>query len=361
LGTLRFVAQNACDALVFIPKHNNALRMRMHALTLSSGKPRGLLLGVLLAVASVTAGVAQQSDCADVEPRQNGWGFFGRRTSCRDVVQNGSCERYTGDGFCLLSCGACPAAEVAGEEAPPEDAPPEELDDESAAAAAYREKLMEEVAIMEDGQTEVEQLPTLTYEGDLPAVGGGSIDDGVDSADSVGSDEEGVDVGEDGVAFAAVEGDGAVATCDRGSALDALASADSPLETLIQIAEALNVASVLGDPSIEFTLFAPVDSAWDDVFPDLETQLEDVDGTRDVLFTHIVADSLLESLQNGSIEPLSGATLFVRDGDRVISRAATGNVIDTLVGCNWIVHIIDGVLGEQADQVNPDFAQILRG
>ena len=336
--------------------------MLMNAHTLSPGKPRGLLLGVLLAVASVAPVVsAQQSDCADVEPRQNGWGFFSRRTSCRDVVQNGSCERYTGDGFCLLSCGACPAAEVAGEEAPPEEAPPEELDNESAVAAEYRDKLMEEVAIMEDGLTEVEQLPTLTYAGDLPAIGGGSIDDGVDSADSVGSDEEGVDVGEDGVAFAAVEGDGAVAICDRGSALDALASADSPLETLIQVAEALNVASVLGDPSVEFTLFAPVDSAWDAAFPDLDTQLEDVDGTRDVLFTHIVADSLLDSLQNDSIEPLSGATLFVRDGDKVISRAATGNVIDTLVGCNWIVHIIDGVLGEQADQVNPDFAQILRG
>lgn len=314
-----------------------------------------LLLGTLSAWASDEA-------CVDVQPPATGFGFFRRSEDCREVVERGRCSDRVAEGYCLLSCEACvvaspPAQEPAAEEAPPavED---EELDPEAAAAAAYREELLEQVAIMEDGTAEVEELPSLMYDREIPPTPA----------------TDGFNLPPNQVAFASVEqapspeqapvseqAPSPEPQCDDASALSAIMGRN--LTTLVDVAELMNVASVLNDTRIKFTLFAPDNSAWD-VFPDLDTQLEDLQGTRSYLFSHIVTDQLLERLEDGKIEALSGAVLFLRDdGTRVISSAATGNVVETIVGCTWVVHVIDNVLGEEplAGGLNPDFQAILRG
>lgn len=319
------------------------------------------LLAAVLAAVGHRGTHAQGADCVDREPQRTGWGWFARTVSCVQVVETGQCEGYTADGYCLVSCDACPKPVTA--EAPETEtaaaataatAATDNLDPEAAAAAAYREELLEQVAIMEDGTGEVEVLPSLVYDRELPdtpATAAAGIPKGEVQAEIGGAEDE-----EDGVLFAAVEGD-VEPSCDEGSALGALTRAN--LTTLVELAGNLNIGSVLNDTSVPFTLFAPTNEAFEKAFPDLEKQLEDVDGTINIVFTHIVADKLLKTLVDGSINPLSGAVLFVRDG-AIISRAATGHVLETYSGCNWVIHVIDDVLGEDNAE-NPDFRAILQG
>jgi uncharacterized surface protein with fasciclin (FAS1) repeats len=311
---------------------------------------RTWLVSLLFQACLMSAGALAQGDCADVEPPATGFGFFRRSLTCSQVAGRGQCASNVSQGYCLQTCDACPAPEAAPEPVVEQEDSPDtgvDLDPETAAAAAYREQLLEQVAIMEDGTAEVEALPSLMYDRDLPPM-----------------------PEEDGVAYAAVEEDSSDAgevevleidepLCDEGSALNALVQAN--LTTLIEVAESINVASVLNDTTITFTLFAPNNEAWETAFPDLEKQLEDSEGTTNLVFTHLIADQQLEELVDGSVTPLSGAVLFIRDGDKIISRAATGNVLDTIVGCNWVVHVIDDVLGEDSAEASPDFAEILRG
>ena len=308
-----------------------------------------------------TSGVwASEGACVDVQPPATGFGFWRRAEDCGDVSRRGACSEKVAEGYCLLTCEACVVASPAAEELAAGAALPvvvdEDLDPEEAAAVAYREELLEQVAIMEDGTAEVEELPSLVYDRELPPTP-------ATNGFNVNSEQ-------DEIAYAAVE-QAPVAEqapvvepgCDEASALDAIIGKN--LTSLIEIVELLNVASAVNNTDINFTLFAPDNSAWETAFPDLDAQLEDLDSTKEYLFSHIVPDQLLENLSDEKTEALSGAVLFVRDdGAKVISSAATANVLETIVGCSWVVHVIDNVLGEEPvgdAGLNPDFQQILRG
>lgn len=317
-----------------------------------------LLLSAVLLLGTSTAWASDEA-CVDIQPPSTGFVFWRRSEDCVAVVQRGACGDRVSEGYCLLSCDACvvaspPAPETAAEEVLPaaEDG---DLNPEAAAAAAYREELLEQVAIMEDGTADVEELPSLVYDREIPPTP-------VNAGFNVNREQ-------DEIAYAAVEqapvpeqATVEEPQCIETSALDAIISRN--LTTLVEIAELINVASVLNDTSINFTLFAPDNSAWDAAFPDLDPQLEDLESTKSYLFSHIATDQMLENLSDGRIVALSDAVLFVRnDGTKVISSAATGNVLETIVGCTWIVHVIDNVLGEKpvVGGLNPDFQEILRG
>lgn len=339
----------------------------------------GRVMSILLLSVFLGSTRASEGGCVDVQPPSTGFGFFRRTVTCAQVADRGNCEDNVASGYCLLTCEACPVPPPVVEEASPVEEMPfivtaptpeaDELDPEAAAAAAYREELLEQVAIMEDGTGEVEELPSLVYDRDLPLtpiVENATVNGGVPvvSEPSVEVPVADAPVAEGPVAEAPMaEGPVVEPLCDDRSALAFLAGRN--LTTLIQAAELLNVASVLNDTSIKFTLFAPDNEAWEEAFPDLDKQLEDLESTREYLFSHIVADQILDELSDGKITPLSEAVLFVReDGTQIISRASTANVLETVVGCTWVVHVIDDVLGEGlpgASNVNGDFRQILQG
>lgn len=296
---------------------------------------------VLLAASTAAQIAAAQGGCQDVEPPASGW-IFRRQATCAEEKERGECIDLTEQGYCLLTCGACPQEQSVQETSPESVAETGgDLDEEAAQAAAYQNMLLEEAAKMED-EMEVEELPALIYDKELP----GDADDNK-----------------------APVGEPVVPSCVQSSALDALKA--NNLTSTVAAASSINVQSVLSDQSIQYTLFAPTDSAWNSTaetlgVESLEELLEDTETTKALVFSHLIPDLLITDLaEDGtSLEALSGAVIFVGDrGKELVSRAATAGVEKKIVGCNWVIYVVDNVLGEEARDggVNEDFEAILRG
>lgn len=317
------------------------------------------ILVALLATVSVSA----QDECSD--RTRPVFGFFRRPASCESLKENGECQELVQEGYCLKTCGACgvtkPVSPTAGSQtsddteqveepdsmATESSVPAPEPDEDEKKASEYQEKLLDEVASIEDGENSkaVEVLPTLTMAAAAPA-------------------EEPVEKPK-GPAPKAI-------SCNL-SALQMIRN-NTELSTMYQAVKALNLSKVFENPDIQYTLFAPVDTAWDAAAESLGTTVDDILEQREVLmelvFSGIISDMIVDAdavISSQTLDSQSGAVLFFKYDDgyqtEVISRFGTGTVIDTYTGCNYLIHTIDGVLAETVGKngTNPDFTESMKG
>lgn len=310
---------------------------------------------VAVILASVLTSVPAQDECSD--RTRPVYGFFRRPESCETLKENGDCKELVREGFCLKTCGSCKDSESAAPPPPesieqsassPPVAPAPELDDDEKKAAAYQEKLLEQVASIDDEETSemVEILPALELKAPAP--------------------------GAEPVVTMPTTPASKPISC-KITALDVIQE-DKNLTIFVQAVEALNLTKVLTNPDIQYTLFAPTDVAWTaaaEAYGKTITEiLEDKDFLQELVFSGIISDMIVDGdavISSQTLETQSGAVLFFKYNDvygtEVISRFGTGTILDTYIGCNFLVHTIDEVLAETTgvNGANPDFTESLKG
>ncbi len=311
------------------------------------------LLSAILA--ALLASVSAQDECSD--RTRPVYGFFRRPASCETLKENGECKDLVQEGYCLKTCGSCPVSKSVPPP-PPESteestsvevvAPAPELDEDEKKAVEYQEKLLEQVASIDDEETSemVEILPSLTMEAPAPTT-------------------------EPVVTIPAAPVRKPISCKVR--ALDMLQD-DKNLTTYVQAIEALNLTKVLSNPNLPYTLFAPINDAWaaaaegyGKTTPEI---LEDKKLLKELVFSGIISDMIVDEdavISSATLETQSGAVLFFKYNNvydtEVISRYGTGTILDTYIGCNFLIHTIDGVLAETTgvNGTNPDFTKSMKG
>jgi uncharacterized surface protein with fasciclin (FAS1) repeats len=319
-------------------------------------KTRIIQLVVLVAL----CGMAMSQECTDVNRPATGF-FFNRGRSCESRKQNGECEQLVKEGYCLKTCDGCKAPEpiVQAEEPKPAAVEEEETTTEPATtkeeqeekkAEEYQEKLLEEVALMGDeNATAVEVLPTLTMAVAAPAAEASPAAEFKPSSDI---------------------------QCEA-SAVANLKN-DVNLTTTYEVAQALNLTKVLDMNTIQYTLLAPTNEAWESAAESygmtLENLLKNRDLTQEIFLSGIIPDLIADNegmLASRTLDAQSGAVLFFKYGEDdvdtiyAISRYGTGKIVEdsAYIGCNYLIHKIDGVLAETTGKngPNPDFKSALAG
>ncbi|MGB0424365.1 MAG: fasciclin domain-containing protein, partial [Flavobacteriales bacterium] len=139
----------------------------------------------------------------------------------------------------------------------------------------------------------------------------------------------------------------------------ALDNGFSTLATAVITAELL---PALTDPFSEFTVFAPTNTAFDELALELETDIAGLlalPTLSDILLYHVVSGTVLSSgLMNGDVPTLQGqnVTVDLTDGTFINDSEVTGpdNTAD-----NGVVHIIDMVLVPSITSVDEAAVSVL--
>lgn len=129
------------------------------------------------------------------------------------------------------------------------------------------------------------------------------------------------------------------------------ASNNPELSILVEAASQAGLVDTLNDPEATYTIFAPANSAFEQIpEEDLNALLADQDALTDVLTYHVVGDdqhTLQELVDEGSVSVLQGGevTIEAMDEQTVMINGQQAQVICADVEtANATVHIIDGVL-----------------
>ena len=146
------------------------------------------------------------------------------------------------------------------------------------------------------------------------------------------------------------------------------------LSTLRQAIEILNLAQVMQNPNVTFTLFAPTDKAFNRAAVSLGLTTNQLLGSRnvlrDIIFTHIVPNQILTSDDVASasvLRPEAATTIFVEDGFGGLTLVSVGSSAivedpDFASGCNYVIHKIDNVLQPNPSPsagINPAYQRAL--
>lgn len=149
---------------------------------------------------------------------------------------------------------------------------------------------------------------------------------------------------------------------------------DEELSTLRQAVDVLNLAGVMQNPDVDFTLLAPTNAAFKRAATSLGLTLNQLlssrNTLRDVVFTHIIPNEIINAediASAGFLRPEAATTIFVDDGFgglKLISVGSSANVVepDYQSGCNYVIHKIDGVLlpnPTPTNGINPAYQRAL--
>jgi len=132
-----------------------------------------------------------------------------------------------------------------------------------------------------------------------------------------------------------------------------LASNQGNLSTLAGALQEAGLDETLNDEDATFTVFAPVNSAFDDI--DADELTGNADLLSEVLTFHVVQGQAIASgdIQDGqTVETVEGDTLtFSVDGGTVRVNGATVTTADVQAS-NGVVHLVDSVLLQTVDAVD---------
>jgi uncharacterized surface protein with fasciclin (FAS1) repeats len=134
-------------------------------------------------------------------------------------------------------------------------------------------------------------------------------------------------------------------------------SSDPDLSILAQAATALNLVTVLQNSTVNFTLFAPVDSAWTAAAAGQRLTVEQLMAAHSQLlsmvFSNIVPNAVIDSAVLRvlpSVTPQTGTPIYVGSSAtgpiNLVSVGSTAQVIvpDSSAGCNFVIHKTNAVL-----------------
>jgi len=132
-----------------------------------------------------------------------------------------------------------------------------------------------------------------------------------------------------------------------------LASNQDNLSTLVSALQSAELDDDLNSEESTFTVFAPVNSAFENIDADELTSNSEL--LSEVLTYHVVPGQAIASgdIQDGqTVETLEGDTLrFSKDGNSVQVNGTSVTTAD-LQASNGVVHLVDGVLLETVDAVD---------
>lgn len=297
---------------------------------------------VTVLVFACLAGVAVAQDCTDVRP---GFGFFS--PSCGYRKERGECKDLVAQGYCLETCGGCkqepepissaPSAvaekdsEVEEAAAPTSERETMSTEEKKKQEELYQEQLLDEVSMIEKGDgKDVEVLPELV----MP------VDETATQLAPVAETQPKLPI-----------------KCSSTVLKDL--KNDLNLTTAYKAALALNLTTVFERNDITYTIFVPVNAAWEAGAESLglteEELFEKPAVLAKILFTGIIPDMILdedaldltETMQSQSGETLSFAYNPTDDVYTVSvapDSVATIVAAEKYVGCNYMMHTIDTLL-----------------
>jgi transforming growth factor-beta-induced protein len=126
-----------------------------------------------------------------------------------------------------------------------------------------------------------------------------------------------------------------------------LAIANPNFSTLVSAVIKAQLAETLSGTG-PFTVFAPTDEAFSNLFSDLQVSgIADLTAEQlsPILLYHVVSGNILSTaLTSGSVQTLAGSTIQVAVGSGVTINETTNVVIANIQGANGVIHVIDKVL-----------------
>jgi len=146
--------------------------------------------------------------------------------------------------------------------------------------------------------------------------------------------------------------------CDSNGGTDTptvteLAANESDLSTLVGALQQAGLDETLNNENQSFTVFAPVNSAFQNI--DAGDLTSNSDLLDEVLTYHVVAGQRIRAgdIQDGqTVQTVEGGTLtFSVDGNAVQVNSAAVTTVN-LEASNGVVHLVDGVLLETVDVVD---------
>ncbi|WP_010528056.1 fasciclin domain-containing protein [Thermophagus xiamenensis] len=130
------------------------------------------------------------------------------------------------------------------------------------------------------------------------------------------------------------------------------AAANSAFSVLEEVVEKAGLSETLNNSSLSFTVFAPVDDAFNQLFTNLGFTLDDLslEDLQPILLYHVVTGFLPSAdIESGYVTTLSQigeqfVSLQVSLGDNIILNGNSNVIIEDVVATNGIIHAIDEVL-----------------
>lgn len=131
------------------------------------------------------------------------------------------------------------------------------------------------------------------------------------------------------------------------------ATANPAFTSLAAAVTKAGLADALADPDAKYTVFAPTNSAFENLFTDLGVTLDDLDAETltPILLYHVVDAFVpaanVESGYASTLSPAQGRTaslLISADNDGVALNNSSNVVVTDVVATNGIIHAIDGVI-----------------
>ena len=121
--------------------------------------------------------------------------------------------------------------------------------------------------------------------------------------------------------------------------------------TLVAAVEAAGLAETLSSEG-PFTVFAPTDEAFANLFESVEIDMNDTEGLAEVLKYHVASGVIMAAdvVSMTSIPTLQGGNLTVEVTDEGV-KVGGANVTATDIVCsNGVIHVIDAVLMPPAEE-----------
>lgn len=154
-------------------------------------------------------------------------------------------------------------------------------------------------------------------------------------------------------ALSATDGQALVVNDDNNTAMNIVdtAIAAESFSTLVTALQATELDTVLADETKTFTVFAPTDTAFNELGTDtINALLGDTDALSNILLYHVFADTAVNgetaiSLAGNTITMANGddaAIVLSEDGNLFINQSQV--IVTDVVASNGIIHVIDAVL-----------------
>jgi uncharacterized surface protein with fasciclin (FAS1) repeats len=122
-------------------------------------------------------------------------------------------------------------------------------------------------------------------------------------------------------------------------------AAEENFSTLVAAVDAAGLTETLNGEG-PFTVFAPTDEAFDNLFASVEIDMNDTETLTEVLTYHVASGEYMEAdvVNMTEIETLEGGELSVEVTDAGVMVGGANVTATDIVCSNGVIHVIDAVL-----------------
>jgi uncharacterized surface protein with fasciclin (FAS1) repeats len=128
--------------------------------------------------------------------------------------------------------------------------------------------------------------------------------------------------------------------------------------TLVAAVEAAGLVDTLNGEG-PFTVFAPTDEAFDNLFASVEIDMNDTETLTEVLTYHVASGAIMAAdvVNMTSIPTLQGGELTVEVTDEGVMVGGANVTATDIVCSNGVIHVIDAVLMPPAEEETEEMGE----